>query len=269
MNKRLLLFWQNPQSRRWMTLGLLEKREDVYTFHYSLSAQKTPEFIPFGVMNDLSKTYEARELFPIFKNRLLAKNRPEFAEYMDWLNLDRESASDMDELSKSGGIRATDNLQLFPYPEEQDGKYIVEFFVHGIRYVPARQMDRISALKSGDGLFLMKDVQNRADALALAIRTDDPPEIIGYCPSFFTQDINRLLKILPAVDVRLTVGKVNLVAPLQYRLLCRLESPWPENFTAFADAEFELNVFKYKYKDRLETLRELVSESQKLDMGYN
>ncbi len=239
MSKKLLLFWQNPTSRRWVTLGLLEKRGGIYSFRYSQSAKKTPEFVPFGVMNNVTKTYESQALFPIFKNRLLAKNRPEYADYMEWLGLSNQLVTDMDELSRSGGIRATDNLQLFPYPEKQDGKYVVEFFVHGIRHVPTRQADRIATLQSGDELFLMKDVQNRADALALAIRTNDPPEIIGYCPSFFTADINQLLDEQPAANVKLSVAKINLTAPLQYRLMCRLESSWLSNFTTFADGEFE------------------------------
>lgn len=242
MSRKLLLFWQNPASRRWVTVGLLEQCSGSYLFRYSLSARAAfdaGEFVPFGVMRDLSKVYEAKELFPLFKNRLLAKSRPEYAEYLSWLNLTKDSVTDMDELSRSGGIRATDQLQLFPYPSVDNGAYRAEFFVHGIRYLAPEQIARIAMLKSGDELFLMKDTQNRIDSWALAIRTEDPPSIIGYCPGFFVRDFSQLLDLQHPQNVKLSVSKVNLTAPLQLRLLCKLESPWPDDFVTFADKEFE------------------------------
>lgn len=242
MSRKLLLFWQNPVSRSWLTIGLLEQHGGSYFFRYSLSARaafEAGEFVPFGVMRDLSKVYEAKELFPIFKNRLLAKSRPEYVEYLSWLNLSKDSATDMDELSRSGGIRATDQLQLFPYPSVDNGVYRAEFFVHGIRYLPAEQIARIAMLKSGDKLFLMKDTQNEVDTWALVIRTEDPPSIIGYCPGFFVKDFSQLLDLQHPQNVRLSVSKVNQDAPLQLRLLCKLESPWPQGFKTFADEEFK------------------------------
>lgn len=241
MNKRLLLFWQNPVSRRWFTVGLLTEEDGLFSFKYSHSAKelaKKGEFEPFGVMRKLSQTYTAEELFPMFKNRLLEKSRPEYPDYLNWLGLDRATTTDMAELSRSGGVRATDKLQMFPYPEPKDGKYIVEFFVHGMRHVPSEKANRIEALKEGDPLFLLKDIQNKVDPLALVIRTDDPPEIIGYCPSFFAKDFNDLLDCQSPHLVSLSVFKINLDAPLQLRLMCRLEAPWVQSFSTFADQEF-------------------------------
>lgn len=48
-------------------------------------------------MQDFSKTYTSNTLFPLFKNRLLDKSRPEYAEYLTWLGLSSESTTDMDE----------------------------------------------------------------------------------------------------------------------------------------------------------------------------
>lgn len=241
MNKRLLLFWQNPVSRRWFTVGLLTEQSGSFSFQYSSSAKqlaKKGEFEPFGVMRKLSHTYTAEELFPMFKNRLLEKSRPEYSDYLGWLGLDKSNVTDMDELSRSGGVRATDKLQMFPYPEPKDGKYIVEFFVHGMRHVPSEKVNRIETLKVSDELFLLKDIQNKVDPLALVIRADDPPEIIGYCPSFFVEDFNVLLDRQSPSLVKLSVFKVNMDAPLQLRLMCRLETPWLQDFSTFADREF-------------------------------
>ena len=145
-------------------------------------------------MRDLDKVYSAHELFPIFKNRLLAKSRPEYQEYFEWLGLDPQSVTDMEELTRTSGIRATDQLQLFAYPENINGHYSVDFFVHGMRHMPSGIMQRVNELQQGDELFLSKDVQNRFDSLALSIRTEDPPSIIGYCPRFLTSDVSKLLE---------------------------------------------------------------------------
>ena len=97
-------------------------------------------------------------------------------------------------------------------------------------------MQRVNTLRRGDGLFLAKDVQNPVDPLALSVRTEDPPAVIGYCPRFLTSDVGRLLE--QPETVKLTVSQVNADAPLQYRLLCRLQAPWLADFTTFADKEF-------------------------------
>lgn len=239
MTTRLLLSWQNPGSRSWLVVGMLEKQGDTYLFRYSASAKQAvanAEFMPFGVMRDLDKVYSAAELFPLFKNRLLAKSRPEYEEYFEWLGLDHQSVTDMDELARSGGIRATDQLQLFPYPESQRDQYTVNFFVHGMRHMPDGIMQRVNALQPGDALFLARDVQNPVDPLALSVRTEDPPSAIGYCPRFLTADVSRLLE--QPDSVKLSVSQVNPDAPLQYRLLCQLRAPWHAGFSTFADAEF-------------------------------
>jgi len=243
MNKKLLLFWQNTETRRWFTVGLLEFINKEYSFRYSTAAHKAyqaKEFVPFGVMRDFNKTYTSETLFPLFKNRLLDKSRPEYTEYLKWLGLSKETASDMDELSRSGGIRATDQLQILPYPEKSEtGKYCVDFFVHGSRHLSKEQRGRVSQLYAGEELRLIKEDSNPFDSLALAICTQPEPVIIGYCPRFLTKDFRNLLKLNEEFKtIQLFVSQVNMDAPLQYRLRCRLEAMWPDDFSTFADEEF-------------------------------
>lgn len=243
MNRKLLLFWQNTETRSWFTVGLLEFIKDEYSFRYSKSAyeaHQAGDFIPFGVMKDFSKTYTSKTLFPLFKNRLLDKSRPEYTEYLTWLGLTRESATDMDELSRSGGVRATDQLQILPYPEKSSaGNYCVDFFVHGIRHIGKDGANRVSQLRSGEELSLVPEDNNPFDQLALAVSTQAPPVIIGYCPRFFVKDFRKLLALNKEPNsIQLTVSQVNMDAPLQYRLRCRLEAVWHDGFATFADEEF-------------------------------
>lgn len=244
MHKRLLLLSPNVEAYDWFTVGLLEFVKGEYAFTYSKSAHEAfiaGDFIPFGVMQDFSKTYASNTLFPLFKNRLLDKSRPEYVEYLTWLGLSSESTTDMDELSLSGGVRATDQLQILPYPEKSvDGNYCVDFFVHGIRHAGKDGVRRVSQLQVGEELSLVPEDDNEFDSLALAVSTQQPV-IVGYCPRFLVQDFRKLLELnKEPKSILFTVSQVNLDAPLQYRLRCRLEAVWLDGFTTFADKEFDI-----------------------------
>jgi len=240
MSRKLLLFWQNPQSREWFTVGLLEYVKGKYLFSYSKSARDlylAGDFVPFGVMQDFDKIYTSETLFPLFKNRLLDKSRPEYGEYLSWLGLSPDTATDMDELSRSGGVRATDQLQILPYPERSfSGGYQVDFFVHGLRHINKKGAERVALLKEGEELLLVKEDDNEFDSLALAVSTESPPVIIGYCPRFFVKDFRKLLDADEGRNgIKLMVSNINMDAPLQFRLRCTLSAVWFDGFVTFAD----------------------------------
>lgn len=240
-NKELLLAWRNPKSHEWVPIGSLSFQNQKFTFKYTFSARSLAEegdFTPFANMEDFEQSYESEELFPLFQNRLLPKSRPEYASYLDWLNLSEKECSPLDELARSGGVRVTDNMQLFPVPENINGKYEVNFFSHGIRHLAPNYIDRIGHLTQGSKLHIMADLQNNRDHFALALRTDDPPELVGYVPRFFARDFNRLLNTNGAENVHVFVEKINLNAPLQFRLFCQIKTFWPTNFKPFNDKEF-------------------------------
>lgn len=242
MINKLIIVWQNPNNRRWVPVGKLSYKDDKYSFQYTEGAKLECEeshFLPFGRMDDLDTKYESDDLFPIFKNRLLQKSRPEYKDYLSWLNLTADDISPFAELARSGGIRATDNLQIFPIPEPENNFYKVTFFSHGIRHLPPGYRERVQHLNRGNRLYLMKDVQNDHDPSALALRTDDPPEIVGYCPGFFVRDFNTLIDINGADKVDVSVIRVNLNAPVQFRLLCELDTNWPDEFIPFQEDTFK------------------------------
>lgn len=239
MISKLILAWKNPENRQWIPIGNLEYKNAMYYFNYTNGAKIT-NFQPFGQMNELHKTYSSKELFPIFKNRLLAKSRPEYQDFLGWLDIENNENA-LIELSRSRGIRATDNLQLFLTPEkDKNGDYEVVFFSHGISHISEHYVKRLSKLKNNDKLLILKDVQNRVEPSALALRTeDDPIELLGYCPSFFVQDFNKLMEINGYENVRITIKKVNHDAPLQLKLLCKFTTKWSDGFEPFSGHEFK------------------------------
>ena len=92
-------------------------------------------------------------------------------------------------LGRSEGVRVTDSLTVFPCPEKnREGAYDVHFFSHGLRYLPDHAVQVVDKMQSGARLFLMPDPPNPHDAYALALRTDDPVTIVGYCPRYLTKD---------------------------------------------------------------------------------
>lgn len=238
--KTLFVVWQDPEERNWHPVARLDEENGSYIFRYTRGATLSKNFRPFGRLKDLEKIYRSNELYPFFKNRIMQRNRPEFRDYVHWLDLDFENLNPMEILSRTGGERRTDKLAIIPCPTpNENGEYVCWFFSHGIRYLSESARDCVDRLQRGDRLYLLLDVQNPYDSHAVALRPDEPAMIVGYCPRYWARDVRFLLQ---GSDPRLTkvaVERVNPKAPLQLRLLCRLQAPWPEGFRACATPEFE------------------------------
>lgn len=223
----LFVAWQDPNTSEWRPVAKLDKKDQMFRFQYTKGAN-TSSFIAFDGMENINETYYSDELFPFFSNRILSKKRPEYSKFINWLNLESKEADPFDILGRSGGIRGTDAIQIFAAVEPTcNSTFEMHFFSHGIRHLDEFCVEKIKSLKTGESLKLLLDVQNDMDRDAIAIRTCDPTQIIGYCPRFLTKDLLRLLKEDAGnKNLKLSVAKVNNNAPIQYRLLCKLEAKW-------------------------------------------
>lgn len=239
--KTLFVGWQQASNQEWVPVARLERAAQGYQFSYTKGAARAQAFRPFGRMDDLKKIYQSDQLFPLFANRLLARSRPEFQDYLRWTGLPPEALSDpLTILAVTGGLRGTDPIELFPHPERTpEGRLRMEFFARGLRHFAKPNLLAADELTAGDRLFIVRDVQNAHDRFALCLRTQDPVYLVGYCPKYYTRDICKLFE-LSTDDVRVTVKQVNVDAPLSMRLLCTLDAPWPDNFSPFSDTpDFE------------------------------
>lgn len=236
---RLFLAWQDPQSHRWLPVGQLSRDREDFRFVYTRGARLSEHFVPFGRMKDLHCAYVARELFPLFSNRLLSRSRPEYHDFLSWLGLEAGDHDALELLGRSGGARATDSLQVFPCPEPTaDNTYVAEFFSHGIRHLLDTARGRIAELKPGERLYLARDLQNPSDPDAVLMRTGEPVSLVGYCPRFYSAEFSELIARVGTERVQVRVSAVNRDAPLQFRLRCRLTSPWPAGFAPCSGDEF-------------------------------
>ncbi len=241
--KALYVAWQEPDTRRWVTVGRLTYEDGKYKFVYTQGAREARSFTPFGRMVDMDAAYVSDVLFPLFANRVLPKSRPEYGDYLRWLGLKEHEHNELEVLARSGGLRATDTLEVFPCPEPtEDRNYEVYFFSHGLRHLQSQDQARVNELRAGERLYLMRDVQNDYDAMALLLRTGDPISSVGYCPRYYSGDFSRLLDSVGPDKVRVTVEQVNPDAPMQLRLLCKLSAPWPANFSACSLDQFQPTV---------------------------
>jgi len=247
--KQLYLAYQDSQSRSWHPVGLLTMDEGgTYRFVYTKGAEKIPNFC-FGRMKALNAVYESTDLFPLFSNRLLSNSRPEFKKHLVWLNIRNDDPLTM--LAITEGIRGTDTLEVFKCPtRNKKGEYDVVFLSHGLRHLPPHAVERVNTLKRGDRLFLVLDPQNKYDQKAVALRTDEPAEIIGYCPRYLSPDFKELLDVIPT-ELSVSVERVNTDAPLNLRLLCRIVAPWPDKFEPCSGEEF-MPLADYRMKNGLE-----------------
>ena len=208
MNEMRLLYlaWQDPESRSWFPVGQLTFDGDVYRFVYTKGAKEATNFVPFLRMTELDVVYESKDLFPFFANRLLSENRPEYNNFLNWLNVQESKANPIVLLGRSEGLRETDSLTVFPCPQKDaQGRMEIHFFCHGIRHLGDHVIQLVNNLKARDQLYLVPDPQNLYDRCAIALRTSEPPTIVGYCPRFLAKDFVYILNDLDPDNILVTV----------------------------------------------------------------
>ncbi|MBX3179280.1 MAG: HIRAN domain-containing protein [Candidatus Hydrogenedentes bacterium] len=237
----LVVVHQDPQSRRWFPVGRLSFDGELYHFQYTrgaVEAHAAGAFLPFGVMKDLEADYRSRKLFPLFQNRVMPRSRPEYADYTRWLLGAPGELTPLEELGRSGAARATDNIQLYPVPRPVDGYYRMSFFAHGVRHLPQAAQAVIGEQAAGTRLFLMRDIQNARDPDGLALRTESPIALVGYCPRFLCTDFMKIVR--EDQEAIVVLAQVNSDAPLQFRFRCELSAHWPEGFRPFDTEAFQM-----------------------------
>lgn len=243
MKRALFVAWRtrDPENPGWGPVGRLEFDGEFYRFFYTRGALSLPGFKAFPEMDNLDEVYESTELFPLFANRLLSKSRPEYDAYLRWSGFDHNDPPDpLLILGVSEGQRQTDAIEVFPCPlPDGDGCYLNRFFLHGIRWVEEEGREHVEHLQAGELLRLAPEPTNKVDPQAVAIYPQSDGPRIGYAPRYLAHDIHTLLGWCDPELVRLAVERVNKDAPLQQRVLCRMQACWPEDFEPCKTEAFE------------------------------
>ena len=156
----------------------------------------------------------------------MPRSRPDYPEFVQWLNIPEHEDDPIALLARSGGKRVTDKFEVFPCPEpDENGRYCIHFFAHGLRHLPKPAIERINGLQVGELLSLAHEFQNRHDPSALLLCTEDR-WIVGYCPRYLCGDIFQIISQDREL-VRVEVDRLNQPpTPLQFRLLCKMTADW-------------------------------------------
>lgn len=239
MSNTLYVAWRagGDGNGQWGPVGRLDRLGTGYRFRYTRGARTLPGFQPFPGMLDLEGVYEADTLLPLFANRLLSASRPEYPALRVWGDLDDDAADPIAVLSVTEGRRATDSYECFPEPRrDADGRYVGKFFLHGLRHRHPEALERVKQLQPGARLALRPETNNPFDPRAVAVDLDGVH--LGYAPRYLARDIRSLGQSGRPEEVQLSVVRVNHDAPLQQRLLCRIEAPWPQSFQPCAQDDY-------------------------------
>jgi hypothetical protein len=234
----LYLAWRQP-DQRWWPIGRLERQANgVYVFRYMQGAQFAEEsgFRPLLSFPDLHATYVSKDLFPLFRNRLMGEDRNGFVDFAKWLGLPGET-DPLVLLARSGGRRETDMFEVFSSPEaDGEGRYRMSFFVHGLNHRPEESRALAMSLQPGEPLVLQADPKNPVHRGALRILARHGHHL-GFAPRYLCDDLATLQQ---QGEAKIRVQAVNAPpAPMQFRLLVVVEAPWPHGFVPLSGPEFQ------------------------------
>ena len=86
MKTALYVAWRHQAElhQGWGPVGRVEHDDGIYRFYYTRGARTLEGFKPFTEMANFDEVYESNELFPLFANRLLGKQRPEYERFVRW-----------------------------------------------------------------------------------------------------------------------------------------------------------------------------------------
>ena len=176
-------------------------------------------------------------------NRIQAKSGADFDRLAKWVNVST-MADDFEQVARFGLIPGINSMLIYPAPNLDYGRYQIEFFVHGVRHM---HKDVEAWCTKSEGNVLLPDVrhQEKLDRSAIALRPEGNTLILGYIPTFYVNDIHRiLLDDTTRESAQLTVTRCNIDAPPQLRLLCKFASNLPALFRSMQANEHNSITFR-------------------------
>jgi len=237
--QRLYVSWRDPLGSIH-PVGLLVRKRDGqgerFVFAYLKLAEQLEQFRPLPGLPDLHRRYESDVLFPVFSNRVMPRSRPDFDALARRVDLSGD-ADPFEVMARSGGLRATDRIEVFSAPvRTPDDRSSCLFFARGIRHIQGAA-ELVDSLARGDELVLRDDPQNPFNSRALLLRRDG--RSVGYVPDYLVEHVHELRQ-LNGTEPRIVVEHVNDAATAPHlRLLCHLDAPWPQGYEVFSEERFK------------------------------
>jgi hypothetical protein len=205
----LFMIWSAPSDGGRHIVGHLVRQRVGSTFQFwyerDLSAAFAKGFtllpaFPEHRRNDAP--YEARYLFATFADRIPSVQRTDAARMLASWGVEHPD-DQFEILAKSGGLRATDRIELAEYRAVDDPLIEpLEFRVAGMKYVP---FDSRGTLTVGTTLSFEREPSNPHDPSATIVARTADGLRAGYVPRQYSAMIASLLDLgvaLRAVAIR-------------------------------------------------------------------
>lgn len=237
--RRLYATWRNPDGLIrpvGMLTRLCTSEGENYRFVYLKAAEQFDGFRCLPGLPDLHRVYESEHLFPVFRNRLMPRNRPDYGQFVEELALDVET-DPFEVLVRSEGWRETDRIEVFAHPErEPDGTLTMLFFVRGIRHLEGAAA-AVDEVRAGDVLRLEDEPGNPVNPRTILVSTRTGRRV-GWVPDCLLETVHELRELDEPIEVR--AEHVNPdTSPPHMRLLCRLRTRWPDGYEPLAGPEYQ------------------------------
>ena len=122
---------QDSQTRAFTPVGILTALPAIFSFEYLDTFLSSEQPLALGGLPLVAGPFVSERLFPVFAQRIIGAHRVDRPENLASLGLSID-ASDLEILSRSGGVRAVDSIRLTGLPDTSTGKIDLRFFVHGV-----------------------------------------------------------------------------------------------------------------------------------------
>ena len=248
--RRLVVAWQHPEERSIQPVGFLTRDGNGFQFAYIRNALTVRDFRPLLGFEDLYRSYNSEDLFPLFAQRAMDPRRPDYPRYVQNLGLEGDP-SPWEQIARSQGHREGDTIQLFPEPiVDSDGVRCL-FLVHGIRHahkgtkilngirveVTREQVEgALAKLHRGDKLGIIPEPENEKNPQAIVVM-GAPHVPVGWIPDLIVEDLRRLME---RAQVTVAAEHINGPdAPWHLRLLARLRAAPAQGFRFFTGERWE------------------------------
>jgi hypothetical protein len=188
---RLLVIWGEPAAGNRHVIGHLARFAGEFRFWYEDDLAKAQargfQMLPeFPEHRRVDGPYAGRYLFALFAERIPALTRRDAAAMMTAWGVDHPD-DQFEVLARSGGIRATDRLELAEYRALNDDlSQPLEFRIAGRRHIADA-----ASLAVGDAVSLLREPDNTADPAAVIV--DRMGRKAGYVPRQYTPLLGGLI----------------------------------------------------------------------------
>lgn len=237
--RRLYVAWRRPEGLIVPVGRLTQYTADGeirFRFVYLKLAERQQDFTPLPGLPQLHEVYDAGVLFPVFANRLMPRDRPDYQHFLDQLDLSIE-ADPFEVLARSEGVRATDRVEVFPAPARTSDQALTTlFFARGIRHLDGAA-EALEQVAIRDELLLEREPTNPINDRAILMNTRTG-ERVGWTPDYLLDLLYELRELNDGWPT-ITVEHINDPrTPSHLRLLCRVNAPWPAGYEPFSGPDF-------------------------------